>query len=426
MTRRLFWKILIGFWITFVLIIEGVWLIFTLRDIPPREHEVEQARLIAEAQLAGATFALEDSGIPGLDALLADWPADLRARFGLFGAGATLPPGDNALTREAVAADGSRWTLRYDATPAPRIRPGPLDIPPPLIILGIIGGLGFSAGLAWYLTRPIIRLRGGFATLAGGDLTVRLGPRMGGRRDEIADLARDFDAMAERLEALVSQRDQLLNDVSHELRSPLARLQVSIGLARQNPERFDAVLYRIEDEARRIDAMVGELLSLARAEAGTPPADDYFDLNSLVLAVIGDARFEAEPARLNIASNLDDGHVDDVVIAGDAELMRRALENVLRNAIRHAPAGSTVSVEVAPAPGRVGITITDQGKGMAEADLASMFEPFVRGAGAGQGGFGLGLAIARRAVRSHGGSIEGRNRPGGGLEVRIDLPVSPA
>ncbi|MCW0181837.1 MAG: HAMP domain-containing histidine kinase [Zavarzinia sp.] len=425
MTRRLFWKILIGFWITFILIIEGVWLSFTLQDLPPREHDMEQARLVAETQLAGTVFALEEGGIAGLDALLADWPAEVRSRFSLWGAGASLPPAENALTREAVAADGSRWTLRYDATPAPRIRPGPFDVPPSLIYLGIIGGLVFSAGLAWYLTWPIIRLRGGFATLAGGDLGVRLAPRMGRRRDEIADLARDFDAMAERLEALVSQRDQLLNDVSHELRSPLARLQVSIGLARQNPERFDAVLHRIEDEARRIDAMVGELLSLARAEAGTPPADDYFDLNSLVLAVIGDARFEAEPARLTIASNLDDGQVEDVVIAGDAELMRRALENILRNAIRHAPAGSTIAVDVAPRPERVVITVADQGKGMAEADLAHMFEAFVRGAGAHQGGFGLGLAIARRAVLSHGGTIEGRNQPGGGLEVRIELPVSP-
>ncbi|PWR20256.1 HAMP domain-containing sensor histidine kinase [Zavarzinia aquatilis] len=425
MTRRLFWKILIGFWITFLLIIEGVWLIFTLRDAPPREHEIAQSRLVAEAQLADAAFALEESGMAGLDALLADWPAALRARFGLWGAGATLPMADNTLTREAVAADGSRWTLSYDATPVPRVRPGPLDVPPPMIYLGIIGGLVFSAGLAGYLTWPIIRLRGGFATLAGGDLAVRLAPRMGRRRDEIADLAKDFDAMAERLEALVSQRDQLLNDVSHELRSPLARLQVSIGLARQNPERFDAVLHRIEDEARRIDAMVGELLSLARAEAGPPPGDDYFDLNSLALAVIGDARFEAEPARLTIASNLDAGRVEDVLIAGDAELMRRALENVLRNAIRHAPAGSTVSVDITPGPDRVAIAIADEGKGMAEADLARMFEPFVRGAGAHQGGFGLGLAIARRAVLSHGGTIEGHNRPGGGLEVRIELPVAP-
>jgi two-component system OmpR family sensor kinase len=425
MTRRLFWKILLGFWVTFILIIEGLWLIFTLQDAPPRTHEIEQARLSAEAELAGAAEVLRLGGTPALDALLAEWPAERRSHLDLRPGGPPLEPGEHDLLREAILPDGSRMLLVFDATPAPRPRFGPLDIPPPLLVLGTLGGLVFSAGLAWYLTWPIVRLREGFAVVADGTFTTRLAPRMGRRRDEIADLAHDFDRMAERLEDLVALRDQLLHDVSHELRSPLARLQVAIGLARQNPERFDAVLDRIEDESRRIDAMVGELLNLARAEAGTPPGDDYFDLGSLLEAVVLDARFEAQPARIDVTLRIDEA-ANALVIAGDAELMRRALENVLRNAIRHAPEGSLVGVELARRGEGVEIAVVDQGKGVAAEDLERMFEPFVRCAGSGnQIGLGLGLAIARRAIRSHGGTIVAFNRQQGGLEVRIDLPLGP-
>ncbi len=422
MTRRLFWKILLGFWVTFILIIEGLWVIFTLQDAPPRSHEVEQARLSAEADLAAAAQVLHLGGRPALDALLGDWPPDHRRRL-LIEGGSPRPAGAYDVSRQALLPDGSSLQLVYDATPVPHQRPGPLDIPPPLLLVGGFGGLVFSAALALYLTRPIERLREGFAVLADGTLSARLGPRMGRRRDEIADLAHDFDRMAARLEDLVALRDQLLHDVSHELRSPLARLQVAIGLARQNPERFDSVLARIEDEARRIDAMVGELLNLARAEAGSPPGDDYFDLGSLLEAVVQDARFEASPAGVEIALSIDEA-ATALVVAGDAELMRRALENVLRNAVRHAPAGSRVDVGLANRGDGVAITVADQGKGVAPEDLERMFEPFVRGAGAaGQGGFGLGLAIARRAVRSHGGTIAAVNRAEGGLEVTIALPV---
>ncbi|MFA5119643.1 ATP-binding protein [Zavarzinia sp.] len=423
MTRRLFWKIFFGFWVTFILIIEGVWLVFTLRDVPPRTYEIEQARLSAEAELAAAAQVLRLGGRPALDALLAEWPADHTRRLALLAAEAPRPDDEQAIARTAELPDGGRLLLVYDARPAPRQRPGPFDIPPPLLVLGTLGGLAFSAALAFYLTRPISRLREGFAVLAGGSFSARLAPRMGRRRDEIADLARDFDRMAERLEGLVALRDQLLHDVSHELRSPLARLQVAIGLARQNPERFDSVLDRIEEESRRIDTMVGELLNLARAEAGSPPGEDYFDLGSLLEAVVQDARFEAGPAGIEIALRIDEA-ASALVVEGDAELMRRALENVLRNAIRHAPEGSRVDVDLAHPGDGVAITVADQGKGVAPEDLDRMFEPFVRGAGAAaQGGFGLGLAIARRAIRSHGGTIAAVNRPEGGLEVRIELPV---
>lgn len=422
MRRRLFWKILFGFWFTFIAIIEGLWIYFVVFDVQPKHRERFLAEEVAPVEIALAARIIGLQGAEGFSATLEGLPASMRGRLSLWAPGASREPGALEVTGEATDPQGRRWEIVYDPGGAERQKPGPLDIPPFMVVLAIIGGLGFSAVLAWYLARPIGRLRDGFATLARGDLGYRLAGRMGRRRDEIADLARDFDAMAERLEQLVDARDRLLNDVSHELRSPLARLQVSIGLARQNPDRFDMVLDRIEDEAGRIDAMVGELLSLARAEDGLAAQESYFDLATLVRAVVADARFEAAPAGAEIRCALDDG-AEDVVVAGDAGLMRRAIENVLRNALRHTPPGAGIAVSLERRQDWVDVVVADRGPGVPESEIERMFQPFSRGAGGTGAGFGLGLAIAQRAVLSHGGRIGAVNRTGGGLEVRISLPV---
>lgn len=170
-----------------------------------------------------------------------------------------------------------------------------LNIPIPMIWMGVLGGLFFSTLLAWNLTRPMRQLRAGFERVAQGDLSVRLLPVMRQRHDELTEVARDFDSMAERLEELVSAREQLLHDVSHELRSPLARLQLAIGLARQNPDNVENSLQRIEHESERLDKMIGELLALSRAENHNIAEDDeYFDLRELVTVVVNDARYEAQ------------------------------------------------------------------------------------------------------------------------------------
>jgi two-component system OmpR family sensor kinase len=287
---------------------------------------------------------------------------------------------------------------------------------------------------------------------------------MGRRRDEIADLAHDFDMMAMQLQQLVAAREQLLHDVSHELRSPLARLQVAIGLARQNPQRVAATLERVEAEARRLDELVGEVLTLSRAESGAPQLDDYFDLTGLVRKVVADAQFEAQASGVQIAvedrsvpagqnqteqddiAHDDTGQEGDAVFQGNAELMRRALENIVRNALHHSKAGQRVTVEIAgdlstsssgrPSGRSFVIRVADQGPGVAPEALTSIFDPFVR-ANDRQGeraaestGFGLGLAIAKRAVLAHGGSIEAHNAAGtgeagtGGLIVTIRLPFN--
>jgi two-component system OmpR family sensor kinase len=292
----------------------------------------------------------------------------------------------------------------------------------------IVSSLIFSAALAAYMTRPIDRLRRGFHDLAQGDLATRLGPGMGRRRDEIADLAKDFDAMAERLEQLIASRDRLLHDVSHELRSPLARMSVAMGLARQNPERTPEALERMEAEGARLNTIVGDLLSLSRAEAGVPGEEIYFDIAAMLEVICDDARFEAQPREVGVVLSVGGVLGDPAkapLVAGAPELIRRALENVIRNALRFSPSGSAVQVDARLEAGRIVIRVRDHGPGADAALRASMFEPFVKGSDAAAGA-GLGLAIARRALAAHGGQVEAVAPEDGGLLVRITLPPSAA
>ena len=434
MKRRLFWKILIGFWITFIAILEGLWLVFTLYGGTPRPLRQEEAN--ARMQLTALSAVLESGGSDSLRTVLESWPAERRDVFAVRPASETetektgiIENGDK-LQLATHDARGAAWQLSYDLAPArARFTPhGPLRLPPELLAAGAIGGLLFSTALAWYLTRPIQTLQSGFRRFAQGALGTRLQPEMGRRRDEIADLARDFDQMAARLQQLVAARDQLLHDVSHELRSPLARLQVAIDLARQNPQRLASTLDRVDAESRRLDELVGELLTLSRVENGAPDFDDYFDLGDLLRKVTADARFEAQASNVGIVANITEDEESTPALRGNAELMRRALENIVRNALHHSVGGQQVTVDLAcdHAAGAFAVRIADQGPGVPAQALETMFEPFVRlqdgTSGKASNGFGLGLAIARRAVEAHGGSIRAENRQPRGLAVEIRLP----
>lgn len=306
----------------------------------------------------------------------------------------------------------------------PQGMPPKLSPPSPImpIITGLIASLGFSALAAWYLAKPIRNLRWAFDAAAQGKLDTRVQPLMGNRRDEIADLGRDFDSMAQRLQALVSSQQRLLHDVSHELRSPLARMQAAIGLARQNPLKTEMALDRVERESMRLDKLVGEILALSRleAKAGKQSGEDI-DIAGLVAEIVEDARFEAEASGKRVDFS---GQGEPLSVHGQTELLYRAVENVVRNAVKYAYEGSSIEVAVTPdrPAGQVRITVSDRGPGVPEGDLMAIFDPFFRGAnGEGAAGFGLGLAIAKRAVELHDGTISARNREGGGLSVEITL-----
>ena len=335
--------------------------------------------------------------------------------------------------RTVQADDGHRYVLfisehaRQFDTKRPQHPEGPFPpdatfLPVLPVIMGLLTSLLISAVLAWYLAKPIRYLRAGFESLAKNQLDTPVSLAMGKRRDELADLGLEFDRMAHQITTLMAAQRHLLHDVSHELRSPLARLQAAIGLARQQPDRIDTSLDRIEREVGRLDELVGEVLTLSRLEAGvTNSIKEEFDLTELLDSIVEDARFEAS------TKNVEVNYLEcqETRINADAELIHRALENILRNAVKHTPPGLSIQVEMdSSSNGRqVHLRISDQGPGVADEQLASIFEPFFRGSGNSQMGFGLGLAIARRAVEIHGGSITARNQPEGGLQIEVVLPV---
>ena len=229
---------------------------------------------------------------------------------------------------------------------------------------------------------------------------------------------RDFDAMAERIEGLVESQHQLLRDVSHELRSPLARLEVALGLAHgSSGKELETNLDRIGLESERLNTLIGELLTLARIEGDTLGFERrHVDLAGLLREVVDDAGFEAQA----MGSSVVLGVLQQCSIEGSSSLLRSAVDNVLRNAVRFTSPESEVEVNLRVEEGEIFMTVCDRGPGVPEEQLQRIFEPFARVGDARDrisGGRGLGLAIAERAVRLHGGSVSAKNRPGGGLEV---------
>jgi two-component system sensor histidine kinase CpxA len=273
--------------------------------------------------------------------------------------------------------------------------------------------------LAALLSRPVHRLRRAVQAMAAGNLDVRVGGR---GRDEIGALARDFDFMAERLRGMLESQRRLLRDVSHELRSPLARLRVALELAEQNPGQ-PGTLARIGKEADELEHLVTDLLSLARLESGQLSLQQTgIQLSELVQAVVNDADFEAGARQRGVRLQLD----EDLRTHGDRALLRSAIENVVRNGIRHTPEHTTVEVRLSRQGREAVIEVCDQGDGVPDEELQRMFEPFTRIAEARDrhsGGFGLGLSITGQVMAAHGGRVEARNREQGGLCVRLYLPA---
>lgn len=301
-------------------------------------------------------------------------------------------------------------------------RPGPPFPYWPLGFTLLVSGV-FCYLVARWLTRPLSRIRDASHRLAAGDLRARVYPEGMKRHDEIGDLVRDFDVMASRLERLVDAQGRILSDISHELRSPLARLGVALELAhrRASPDAAPH-LERIEMEAQRMNDLIGRVLSLARAEV-TPPPATRIDLKSLLEKVVADARYEAEGQRRQVSLHID----GQPTLLGDATLVASAVDNVVRNALRHTAEQTAVTIDVSAAGRDALVVVRDHGQGVPAAELDRIFLPFHRAEFARNrdtGGVGLGLAIASRAVHIHGGAISAANHPAGGLVVTIRLPLA--
>jgi signal transduction histidine kinase len=287
------------------------------------------------------------------------------------------------------------------------------------LVFSLAGGI-FCWFVSRYLTKPLHQLGEAVAAIAEGRLETRADPSLIKRRDEISDLARNFDRMAERIEALITGQRRLLGDVSHELRSPLSRLIVALSLVKQGPaEEVAENLERIGLEAKRLDTMIGQLLTLTRIESGVDRGSPTsFDLTNLIQEVASDGDFEARARKRSVVIE----RAPVVRITGFEELLRSALENVVRNAIRHTAEGTAVTISL-EAKSEAVIRVRDHGAGVPEGLLTEIFLPFRRAGNDASGGAGLGLAIAERAVHVHRGTVRAMNAAEGGLTVEITLPL---
>lgn len=457
MLRRLkfntiFWKIFLSIWASMILIMAAT--TFTVGLLLDRDHVNLRREMADKYQAAMAMTLYETKGPKGFRHWLRE-RHDRHARFtflidseGKDVLGRRLPPKiearlDSGAGRFVVEVDRHRtvvqpvlasggeqyWFVQALPKHKPRYRSGFWRYGPPLfrgigflVALAVTGVISFW--LARNITSPIRQLKSATQQLSTGDLSTRVPAKVASRSDELGDLGREFDRMAEHIEELLSAQKRMLRDVSHELRSPLARLQVALELARKAVgEKGEIGHDRIEKEANRLDELIGQVLSLVRLTTnGSSVNKESLDVKELVEQVVADADYEAESqhkaVRLNSSLSF--------TMQANADLLHSALENIVRNAVRYSPENSTVEVAMA-AIGDHGliISVRDFGPGVSAQAIQHMFEPFYREAEArdrATGGYGLGLAIAQRAVKLHGGEIRAHNAEGGGLIMEITLP----
>jgi two-component system sensor histidine kinase CpxA len=451
--RSLYLKIFIWFWVAMIIINVATFAIFALtRPTPVRRSWRDLTQVGPNAQRAAEIY--EQSGADALTAALqaTEKASGVSATFfdesGKEISGRTPPAGtqellaraaesrevefnfagrDTLVARPVVSSKGQRFT--YVAhIPRQPFQQGLQPLFFRLLVILVIGGI-FCFWLARYLTTPLLKLRTTTNELAQGNLGARVANKLTKRRDEIGQLGRDFNGMAERLESMVKAQQRLLGDISHELRSPLARLGVALGLARQRsgPDANGA-LDRIERESDNLNEMISQLLTLTRLESGTDGRKRAeIDLAALVRDVAEDADFEAR----SVNRSVQVVWTERCTINGIEELLRSAVENVVRNAVRFTPEGTAVEVALQRQNGASDryavISVRDRGKGVPEEALERIFRPFYRAEDARDrqsgGGTGLGLAITERAVRMHGGSVVATNAKDGGLSVEMRLKL---
>ena len=454
---RLALRIFIAIFATLLLVAAGAVALASWRLDAQREQEAARSRAAVQA----AAIALAERGREGLAAWARAQDASSargEPRFlvvdgwGIELLGRPIPPALQARLDNAEGADprirmpvlstddGERFTLL--PLPTRRRGVGPFGLPglPASLLLMALGVTALaSLWLARSITRPVLDLQRATESLAAGRLDARVPARTAARRDELGALAGAFDSMAARIGALLGSRERLLRDVSHEIRSPLARMRLATGLAAQGADPATQ-LARIDAEVERLDALVSDILDISRLAPGAPPpAREAVPLLPLIDRLVADARYEAEALGKRIEWQpppAQGGGTHDAgpVVTGDAHWVTAAIENVVRNALRHTAPGSAVSLRLADEDGGHALRVRDAGPGVPPDELRQIFEPFHRVADtATPGGAGLGLAIAARSMALHDGSIEARNLPGAapdaapaGLEMRLWWPAARA
>ncbi len=452
-------KIFLAYWLA-----AGVAIIFS--DLQPHKlvHSPELSDAL-DTSLAINGRSLVDAYKAGQCSTVARWPGSAADSIGLASTdgrvlcGDLAPAGlDNLISRATAAkqrttrdfaryqvialpiadTDGNHYILLIKSSYSSTLQifgflPGPKTIEISIVV---------TSFLAILIVLPLRRLRAAARQISGGDLNARVNAgffsrllSLLGMRDEIDGLMHDFNGMAGRLQSLVNAQQLLLRDVSHELRSPLARLAVALELARDisrkdMPGEVHAHLDRIERESLRLNSLIGHILSFSYIESIRDLHHSVdLSLSSLVQELLPDVQYEAEGRDCRIVTSTS----NDCIVSGDSDMLRHALENIVRNAIRYSPPGGTVEINVAPheTEGRSSavLRVSDTGPGVGEDKLSLILNPFYRAGDSRRGssnGFGIGLAIADRAAHLHAGQIVARNREGGGLVVEMSLPLAPS
>lgn len=452
MKSRLFWKIFLPFWILQTCIM--LFLAFRVHASfgPDRPWWVQPERRAVPVLARYAAWRYSRSGQDGLRELFHDITLNNRSAYWLFDdkmnelSGSALPSDapeaiQRALRNQGIATTRHGTFLAEKASDSkghnflfvgeffspPLLR----SLPGSLLMVIFFTSLATSllcAALAQYITRPILRLRDAAHAIARGNLEARAGLSGSTRRDEIADLVKDFDTMAGEIHDLVDSNKRMLMGVSHDLRSPISRIRVALSLASTAPEpERNELLGRIDLELLRLNGMIEQILTVARLESGQfKPASEPLSLNQVIGEAVEDARFEASQSNVEIVY---DENWPGVIMAGEENMLRSAIENVLRNAIFYAGDNGSVVLSVMLSHGVAQISVRDNGPGVPEAALPKLFDPFYRvddARGATTGGSGLGLSIVSGAAKFHGGSVHARNLQPNGLEVVIELPIHAA
>jgi len=453
--RSLFLKIFLSFWLVQALILAFA-IVATVAMRPTRHISAIEA--LDTKFLNDAVAAYQTGGQEKLHEYLRTIRDSQHIRAGLFRdheslLGRSIPPwffdvangrrrtADSLLGRlnprsqylrvSTTASDGHNYMLVIELPPGQNPLFGDGGIPGLGILVAVLTSGLVCYFLARFLTSPVTLLRQATHKLAAGDLSARVGGEHSSSGDEISQLVNDFDLMAEQIEKLVNAQSRLLKDISHELRSPLARLSVALELARQRTGReAQSVLDRISLELDRMNELIGSLTTIARLESGVGTLRKQpVDVEDLVQEVARDAAFEAQTRHTQVECEI----LDELPVNGDPALLRSAIENVVRNATRYTREGTTVKIEAhkaMPAGSEEAvIRVSDCGPGVPEAELEKIFKPFYRiddARGRATGGVGLGLAITDQAIRLHQGSVRASNLPEGGLLVEIRIPLQSA
>jgi two-component system OmpR family sensor kinase len=418
---RLFWKFFTIICLTLATCVTVVIVTVNLLQTPPFVRELEHKQRQYVLNLLANVLGRDGEDAAARFALASEATVPFGLSIAKTAESGACADGDTATTR-SIQRDGTCYRISVSGQTNFLLDTLPLMMP---WLTSLVSSMIAAAALARYLIRPVVHLRDGLSALAHGRFDVRIGDKTAGRRDEVTALAHDFDSTAARLQELQDAQQRLFHDVSHELRSPLSRLQAAVGVLRQSPAKLNVMLNRMDREVERLDTLVGEVLTLARLTAGSSLRlkTQTLDVIDLLNEILGDAAFEAQARKVSITASVDGTFLADV----EGELLYRALENVVRNAVKYTAEHSRVSVHCEMTADLLKIRVADQGPGVRRDELERIFQPFSRGSDAvPRGGYGLGLAIARQAIERHGGRVYASLPGAGGLAVTLELPRKPA